>query len=1034
MQPSPARAPARSPQWLVACIWTGLAMIALAGAWAIRDVARAPAAPGVLAARLAALQPMLPGAVLDIPAGSGIWLLRPAGAQVVAMRAEPAGFAQRIDLCAQRTHPLDADSQLYPMTVVGTLEPTARRTATARNPLVVGPRDAAGMPAISLRGRGQKLQLHVNDPAADRGTSPRWEVASINAADAADSRHGAYTFAQSAWVLWRADTDTAAAAPAGAPRRHDRAIRLRRIADPACAVGAIEWQLFRAAPAATLRGDDEAAVWVEAPAVSAGFRDAPPAVRLPAGTHRVPQAPRRPAEDRALFERALEQQVIADTEYGALALATDRVSPATAQTVRDLNHSAAGRFVRGEIARYNASLHWVAVRARAADPLVQAWLGGADRWRAFTPFESLVVTRGLPDVAVRLFAAPAAGWTDWLRVGAPMGVPDGHAQPAELVLLLTGAPQSAREEIELQVLGKLIRVEGAAVKSSRAECDGPGCAAPDVIQRVRLTPRSGAVQVRLTLAPEDRFRALNPAGAERLRIQRRAGRPVWFEPDPEAQPVPPANTLILTARDGTVLYADDAPTSAAAAMGLTGLVGLGAGSGTGVAGTLARSGAAHNARIDARLSIDPVWQGAATAILACVGAREGTWSIENSRCDAARDARAVDPRRHAAFTLIDADSGDILVAASGRPAPAQMPVRELLALDRYNAAASPLRIPAWQHDGGVTHAPGSTFKIVTALALEQQALRTPGLAAQLDGLPAAQWDKLAAPSNGAFRMASPCYPAPCEGRQPKVRNYRDGRALDVVEAGRLGVVQAMRTSLNTWFAFMGERIDHTVPADADALPLGGEALHAERPLLAVAHALGFEQPLPLDGGLLGADFAWRAGDPLRAMPSRFDAIHDTHGVRQMAIGLRMQVTPLQMASVTAAVATGRRVPPRLLLQLNERAAAAPEALPLRIPLHRVRAGMKEVVATGTARSAFGAASLASLREGLFAKTGTAPIAGTELNTAWFVGYLRGGTLPGEPRTLAFAVSISHTDKTGGAHAAAVMAALLEARLAATAPR
>jgi hypothetical protein len=1033
MQPSPVRAPTRSPLWLVTFIWTALAAIALAGAWAIRDAARAPAAPGALAARLAALQPLLPGAVLDIPAGSGIWLLRPAGAQVVALRAEPAGFAQRIDLCAQRTHPLEADSTLYPMTVVGTLEPTARATDTARNPLVVGPRDAAGMPAISLRGRGQDLQLRVRDPAADRGAPPRWEVAS---GDAADSRRGAYAFAQSAWVLWKADAGPTAAAPADSPRRHDRAIRLRRLADPACAAGVIEWQLFRAAPAQTARGDDEAAVWVVSPAGTAGANDAPPSVRLPAGTHPVPREPRRPGEDRALFERALAQHVIGDTELGVLTVATDRSDPATAQTVRDLNDSAAGHFVRGEIARYNASLHWTAVRARATDPLAQAWLDSAGHWRAYTPFESLVVTRGLPDVAVRLFSAPAPAWLDWLRVAAPVVVPDGHAHPppAELVLSLTGAPQAVREEIELQVLGRLIRVEGAAVKSSRADCDGQGCAAPDVIQRVRLTPRSAAAQVRLTLAPENRFRALNPAGAERLRVQRRAGRPVWLDPEPEAQPAPPPSAVILTARDGTVLYADDAPTAAAARVDLTGLVGLGAGSGTGVAGTLARSGAAHDGRIEARLSIDPAWQTAAAAILACVGAREGTWNLDSARCDGAREARTIDPRRRAAFTLIDADSGDILAAASGKPVPAQVPVRELLALDRYNAAASPLRIPAWQHDGGVTHAPGSTFKIVTALALEQQALQTSGLAAQLDGLPAAQWDKLAAPSGGAFLMASPCYPAPCEGRQPKVRNYRDGRALDAVEAGRLGVVQGMRKSLNTWFAFMSERIDHTVPADADALPLGGDALHAERPLLAVAHALGFEQPMPLDGGLLGADFAWRAGDPLRAMPSRFDPIHDPHGVRQMAIGLRMQVTPLQMASVTAAVATGRRVPPRLLLQLNERAAAVPEAQPLSMPLQRVRAGMKEVVATGTARSAFGAASLASLRDGLFAKTGTAPIAGTELNSAWFVGYLRGGTLPGEPRTLAFAVSISHTDKTGGAHAAAVMAALLEARLAATGPR
>ena len=49
----------------------------------------------------------------------------------------------------------------------------------------------------------------------------------------------------------------------------------------------------------------------------------------------------------------------------------------------------------------------------------------------------------------------------------------------------------------------------------------------------------------------------------------------------------------------------------------------------------------------------------------------------------------------------------------------------------------------------------------------------------------------------------------------------------------------------------------------------------------------------------------------RATPSLLDPIQTRHEVRQMAIGLRMQATPLQMALVAAAVdgGTGGRFAP-----------------------------------------------------------------------------------------------------------------------------
>jgi cell division protein FtsI/penicillin-binding protein 2 len=88
--------------------------------------------------------------------------------------------------------------------------------------------------------------------------------------------------------------------------------------------------------------------------------------------------------------------------------------------------------------------------------------------------------------------------------------------------------------------------------------------------------------------------------------------------------------------------------------------------------------------------------------------------------------------------------------------------------------------------------------------------------------------------------------------------------------------------------------------------------------------------------------------------------------------------------------------------------------------------MKGVVDAGTAAGAFRAPELAPLRHGLYGKTGTAPIGDGDLATVWFTGWLEPGSLPGQTHRLAFAVFVSRSEETGGAHAAPVAAAVLRA--------
>jgi cell division protein FtsI/penicillin-binding protein 2 len=458
------------------------------------------------------------------------------------------------------------------------------------------------------------------------------------------------------------------------------------------------------------------------------------------------------------------------------------------------------------------------------------------------------------------------------------------------------------------------------------------------------------------------------------------------------------------------------------------MLGVRAGHAESVAGMLdrlAEPGQAHRAR----LTIDLGLQEQANAIVACVGMQRGSW--DGARCQGGGDA----PQgRRAGLVLLDTETGEILAAAgAGAGQPERLDWDEVRAFDRANPARSPLRLPALQHDGGAHQSPGSTFKIVSALGLELAARGNGDLDKLLAGMPLQEINRLAARRGFGFSTTGATYPV--QGRA-RITNYRDQQLDRRAADGRFGLAQAMTYSLNTWFAWSGELSDRSLFGRSeggapDLQALEPDALTGVRPIVDMAWRLGFGQPVRLDGGLLPADFAWGQWDALQATPSRIDPVHTRHELRQMAIGLRMQATPLQMAMVAGAVGQGRAITPRLLAQLDGRIARPGEGAPLPVRLDRVRAGMKGVVDQGTAAGAFRAPHLDGVRRGLFGKTGTSPAvdgAGREVATAWFAGWLEPGSLPGQTRRLAVAAFASHSTETGGAHAAPMVAALFSARI------
>jgi cell division protein FtsI/penicillin-binding protein 2 len=691
-----------------------------------------------------------------------------------------------------------------------------------------------------------------------------------------------------------------------------------------------------------------------------------------------------------------------------------------------LHARADGAYVREQIRVFNGERRLLAWRVRpgAADG---AWLAQAGAVAAAT-------SEAMPLGAARLFDSLPQGWAPWQRLADwPANAANAHNGPnspsARLTLALA-QPARGDERIELMLAGRVRAIAGASLAGARAACGGRACAREDDVRELVLAPQPGARRVVVEALPLDLAAMSGDAPYRHLQIK--DGRLAWqaiARPGPAAAAAAP---VLLADRGGVPLWEAGSATRAAREAGLATLLGLHPGHANSVAGMLARLPAPDGRAHAATLSLDLDLQRLGQAVLDCVGMRRGQW--DGARCHGGVQPPAA---RQAGLVLLDTGSGDILAAASstasstgsssaGAP-PSKAGWAELRDFDRVDPARSPLRVAAFQHDGGAERSPGSTFKIVSALGLELAAQRDSRLDALLGGMPLADINAYASARGFPFRTGGATYPA--GGNGARITNFRDGTLDRRAQDGKLGLALALAYSLNTWFAWSAELSD----ASLFGKPQGGApslralddaALAGVRPILDMARRLGFERPLPLDGGLLPADFEWRSWDALQASIAGFDPIGSRHELRQMAIGLRMQATPLHMALAAGAVGEGRAIAPRLLLALDGRSAETQQGAPLGVRLDRIRAGLHGVVTGGTAAGAFRGAGFDGLRPGLYGKTGTAPTGKEGEATVWFTGWLEPGSIPGQTRRLAFAAFVSRSEATGGEHAAPVVAAML----------
>ena len=1010
------RAAPRGPALI---LFLGCVLLAVGGGFTIARHARGLAAlaeagdgaGGNASAGPAALRAVLPGAAFTVPSAAGVRVQQHGGATLVLlsdMRAEPA---RRVDLCSQLADPGRAGGRIVPLhaglrfaDVAGLV---ARGTVLRNAMLASGPMPHATLagdataPTLALRWQGRAQWV------GDAGTVP-------------EADGGAAAFGRQGWLLWGADG----------------ALRIVRRPSQACPrAGELVLQLYRP-------GGDGAAARALAVAFPAGG-GAAVETWLASGDYRVPAAPPAALEDEQLFAQLRARGLVRLGADGLIEVAPPdlvawrargrtpwdgvAIDDTARRLIEHLYRRADGAFVREQLRIFNAERKLLAwrVRADAADG------GAAGAWRATAAGGPVPLADGVPAAASRLFAGLPQGWAPWRRVAAWPSA--AGAGPAVRLTLRLAAPARPGQRLQLMLAGRMTALSGARLAAQVPACEGRACKRPDDVQVLDLLPDPGAAEIALDAAPLPMDALAMPGDARYRHIVQRDGGLAWQalapgtgHPSGAVRGQAPVD-VVLADRAGVPLWHDGAPTEAAQRAGLATLLGVRAEQAGGVAGMLARL--PGQGRHAAALTLDLALQATAQAALDCIGLRRGHW--DGRACGGGTAPLA---GRQAGLVVLDAETGAILAAAGAGNVPVDAANwREARDFDRTDPASSPLRLPAWQHDGGAERSPGSTFKIVSALGLERAAQRDPRLDGLLDGMPLGAINALAAQDGWAFRTDAPTYPAaaPAAHAAARITNFRDQGLDRRAQDGRLGVAQALTYSLNTWFAWTAELADRSLfgaPAGGapDLQPLAPSALDDARPIVAMARRLGFGQPLRLDGGLLPADFPWSPWDALQATPAGIDPVHTRHELRQLAIGLRMQATPLQMALVAASVGEGRVVTPHLLARLDGRAAAPSAGAPLGVRLDRIRAGLKGVVDAGTAAGAFRGADLDAVRRGLSGKTGTAPLADGRLATVWFTGYLAPNTLPDQPHRLALAVFVSRSEATGGEHAAPVAAAVLRA--------
>jgi peptidoglycan glycosyltransferase len=331
--------------------------------------------------------------------------------------------------------------------------------------------------------------------------------------------------------------------------------------------------------------------------------------------------------------------------------------------------------------------------------------------------------------------------------------------------------------------------------------------------------------------------------------------------------------------------------------------------------------------------------------------------------------------RCGAVAAYDPRSGRVLVLASAPAYDPNLVERQFSLITQITADCRPAS-PLLNRTTQGLYPPGSTFKVVTA-------------SAALD--------------SGKFTKDSTFHdPGYCLAYGKRVNNFDTSRPF-----GSLSLGTALRYSVNSVFCKIGQE------------------LGAKR-ILATARKLGFYEAPPLETPLdeRRASGLYRGGELW--LPTRDGDVD----AGRMAFGQeRLLVTPLQMAMVAGAVANGgvpvrpfvvdRIVSPSGKTVFRTRMEKLPRAIEP-VTARDVGEMMVRAVESGTGT----AARISGFRVG--GKTGTAETGVDGSNVTWFIAF---AGPEGERPRVAIAVVLQNQSLTGGATAAPIARAVMQALLA-----
>ena len=521
-------------------------------------------------------------------------------------------------------------------------------------------------------------------------------------------------------------------------------------------------------------------------------------------------------------------------------------------------------------------------------------------------------------------------------------------------------------------------------------------------------------------------------------------------------------SFTISSSDGIELAtASGTPTTFAQTVGLVPLLGVGRQDTYALSGILARSRLPSDLT-DIALTIDSRLQARAQKVL-----EEKLSTFFPASRDEYTDVRK------GAVIILDADTGAILAAAGTPVPPPDTHPWDIVSFAKTYPLKNPMVIRAWK--GLDKHnAPGSCFKPVVALAALDEYDKNKAVKKFIKGYSKKELLKKDN-SSGLFYDTSAyspitgqCYTArniPGQGVR-KITNFKRESIGVLIEKKislvcdqeeprlAMGLDEAIRESVNVWFTRLAMIMDGENATlydramvqrkKGDLMPVFPDFRLAE-----TAALLGFgNKPVDLAFNL-PKDIILRRwpyrektsqGDVLFAVPGSINLMNRDEGgflwiLAQNAIGQGMVTSPVQIARVAAAIATGRIRSPYIFSSINSISVKPDPGKTFNFKekqLKLLKHAMKKVPTIGTAKTAF---KKHPNQCRIYGKTGTANVAVVEKGstknqktffTTWFMGWQEPEN-KGEKR-LAFACMVTHAHGryyTGGAVCAPIVAEILK---------